>query len=143
MLENHSVVARNLSAIAIGAGFLTTLLFAMARADEPAPFAKAFIDGSAPGWKELLETDFVNVNCDPDTWTWHDGAIRYFKEAGVWSDAFQRANDALVKRQDVLAAAWTKAKAGTYANDAAFKTAWLKARIDALTAAGFEPYLTE
>jgi hypothetical protein len=31
---------------------------------------KAFIDGTEPGWTDLGQADFVNVNCDPDTWTW-------------------------------------------------------------------------
>ena len=70
---------------------------------------------------------------------WHDGAIRYFKEIGVWTDAYQKANDQLMKRQGVVADAWTKAKAGTYATDAEFRAAWLKTRAAALTAAGFEP----
>ena len=34
---------------------------------------KACIDGTGPGWRALGEQDFVNVNCDPDTWTWKDG----------------------------------------------------------------------
>ena len=34
---------------------------------------KAFIDGTGPGWQPLGEEDFVNVNCDEDTWTWKDG----------------------------------------------------------------------
>jgi hypothetical protein len=25
------------------------------------------------GWKDLSKDDFVNVNCDPDTWSWKDG----------------------------------------------------------------------
>ncbi|MBI3463805.1 MAG: DUF1080 domain-containing protein [Planctomycetes bacterium] len=37
------------------------------------PLPKAFIDGSGPGWKSLGEEDFVNVNCDPDTWAWKEG----------------------------------------------------------------------
>ena len=41
-------------------------------AESEAP-PKAFIDGTGPGWRELGEMDFVNVNCDPDTWTWQDG----------------------------------------------------------------------
>lgn len=40
-------------------------------ADEPLP--KAFLNGTGPGWKALGEADFINVNCDPDTWTWKDG----------------------------------------------------------------------
>ena len=35
--------------------------------------ARAFIDGQGRGWNALGESDFVNVNCDPDTWTWKDG----------------------------------------------------------------------
>ncbi|MGF1577799.1 MAG: DUF1080 domain-containing protein [Gemmataceae bacterium] len=31
---------------------------------------KAFINGTGPGWKKLLKKDFVNVNCNKDTWTW-------------------------------------------------------------------------
>jgi hypothetical protein len=34
---------------------------------------KAFIDGTGPGWKPLGETAFVNVNCDPGTWSWKSG----------------------------------------------------------------------
>jgi hypothetical protein len=36
---------------------------------------KAFIDGTGPGWEQLGFDDFVNVNCDKDTWTGKDGAI--------------------------------------------------------------------
>jgi len=70
---------------------------------------------------------------------WHDGAIRYFKEIGVWTDAYQKANDQLRRRQGVVADAWTKANAGTFATDAEFRAAWLKSRAAALTADGLEP----
>lgn len=44
-----------------------------ARADEPKEAPRAFLDGtSGPGWKALGEEDFVNVNLDPETWTWKD-----------------------------------------------------------------------
>ena len=47
------------------------------QADEeaaPAPLpARAFIDGTGPGWVDLGEADFANVNCSPDTWSWTDG----------------------------------------------------------------------
>ncbi|MEM7385122.1 MAG: DUF1080 domain-containing protein [Verrucomicrobiota bacterium] len=33
----------------------------------------AWIKGEGPGWKSLGKDDFVNVNCNPDTWTWKDG----------------------------------------------------------------------
>lgn len=46
-----------------------------AGADEPANPPKAFVDGTGPGWKAMVEEDFVNVNCDPKTWTWEGGTI--------------------------------------------------------------------
>jgi hypothetical protein len=45
------------------------------RAQESAALPKAFIDGSGPDWKPLGEQDFVNVNCDSDTWSFKDGMI--------------------------------------------------------------------
>lgn len=44
-------------------------------ADEP----KAFIDGRGHGWVVLGEKDFVNVNCDPDTWKWKEDGSLYCK----------------------------------------------------------------
>lgn len=51
------------------------LACATGRAADEAPPArpKAFIDGAGPGWRELGQQDFVNVNCDPETWRWSDG----------------------------------------------------------------------
>lgn len=51
---------------------LAVLLAVPAMADEQ---PKAFIDGTGPDWKALAEEDFVNVNCDPDTWSWRDGIL--------------------------------------------------------------------
>lgn len=73
----------------------------------------------------------------------HDGAIKYFKEIGKWTDALQKHNDGLVKRQQVLAAAWAETIKSAPADDAGFAKAWMKARADALTKAGMEPVLTE
>jgi hypothetical protein len=44
-------------------------------ADGPAEPPRAFLDGTGPGWKSLGEEDFVNVNCDPQTWAWKDGEV--------------------------------------------------------------------
>lgn len=73
----------------------------------------------------------------------HDGAIRYFKEIGVWTPAHQAHNDKLIQRQKVLAAAWEATVKSAPADDAAFAKAWMKARAGALTKAGLEPVLTE
>ena len=52
------------------------LFTSLSRGDEPvAELPKAFIDGTAPGWRPLVEDDFINVNCAPDTWSWKDGVI--------------------------------------------------------------------
>jgi Domain of Unknown Function (DUF1080) len=42
-------------------------------AEESAALPAARIDGTGLGWRALGEQDFVNVNGNPDTWTWKDG----------------------------------------------------------------------
>lgn len=42
-------------------------------AEQAAP--KAAIDGTAPGFTELGEKDFANVNGDDDTWSWKGGIL--------------------------------------------------------------------
>ncbi len=34
------------------------------------------IDGIGPDWRTLGKDDFVNVNCDEDTWSWEDGVAK-------------------------------------------------------------------
>lgn len=86
---------------------------------------------AAPG-ADGLEAKQQNL-----TWVlpYHDGAIKALKEAGVWNDAAQKHNDELVKRQQVLAAAW-KAFIATNPADDKLAAGWLIARADALKKAG-------
>lgn len=64
--------------------------------DKPA-LRKAFVDGSGPDWKELGEKDFVNVNCDKDTWAWKKGVLHCTgKPVGVAKSAKQYTNFELV-----------------------------------------------
>jgi TRAP transporter TAXI family solute receptor len=72
----------------------------------------------------------------------HDGAIRYWKEAGLWKPEHQAHNDKLVQRQQVLAEAWKAVNAGSHADDTAFAQAWMKTRADALTKAGLDAVVT-
>ena len=72
----------------------------------------------------------------------HDGAIRYWKEAGQWKPEHQAHNDKLLERQKVLAAAWAEVKKGSHADDKAFVAAWQKARAERLRKAGFDPVQT-
>ena len=49
------------------------LLASAVGADEPVSLPQAVIDGTGPGWQALGEAEFVNVNGEPETWTWTDG----------------------------------------------------------------------
>ncbi len=60
--------------ITIGGGAVALLSFGAVHA-QGNELPKAFIDGEGPGWRELGEADFVNVNCAPDTWSFKDGMI--------------------------------------------------------------------
>jgi uncharacterized protein len=71
---------------------------------------------------------------------YHDAAVRYLEEIGVWTEAFQEQNDRLIGRQEVLQAAWQEYTSGDPPDDEeAFYQGWLAARAAALEAAGFDP----
>ncbi|MBI3736552.1 DUF1080 domain-containing protein [Candidatus Sumerlaeota bacterium] len=55
-------------------GLLSLMIsYSAISADSPPAEPKAWIDGMGPDWHALGADDFVNVNCDPDTWTWKEG----------------------------------------------------------------------
>ncbi len=82
---------------------------------------------NADGWRlEAQDLDWIIP--------YHPGAVAYLREAGLWSDAHQAHNDALLHRQDVLRSAWD-----TYLDAAVtdFSAAnWREARAEALESAG-------
>ena len=95
----------------------------------------AYKDG-APG-ADGLELKRQNL-----TWVipYHDGTIRAFKEAGVWTPAARAHNDMLVKRQGVLIAAWNDFLKSSPPQDRdAFYKVWLVKRSAALEKAGMDP----
>lgn len=121
-----------------GAGYAYPVLTAMDVTDTDLVYnmTKAMVelfpkyDGNSPGiggWA----LDKQNME-----WVvpYHDGAIRYFTEVGVWSDSAQAHNDGLVARQAALAAAWEATKA---TNPDDWEAAWFEARREALKAGGF------
>lgn len=72
----------------------------------------------------------------------HDGAIRYWKEKGVWKAEHQAHNDKLIARQKLLADAWKSVQAANHADDKAFEQAWMKTRADVLAKAGLAAVVT-
>jgi len=74
MKLNQKLMARlfSFSTLAL-AGRLGAFSAGAAEVQEPLP--AACIRGVEAGWRALTKEDFVNVNCDPDTWSWRDGRI--------------------------------------------------------------------
>ena len=64
----------------------------------------------------------------------HDGAIRYYREIGVWTDAAQARHEANLHRQAVLRAAWDDYVGDAPRNAEAFEAGWFSARRAALEA---------
>jgi len=70
---------------------------------------------------------------------YHDGAVRYWREIGVWTEEFEEHNQSLIRRQEVLADAWQELDSRRIRNDAERDAAWLVLRAERLEAAGFNP----
>ncbi|MFN3687152.1 TAXI family TRAP transporter solute-binding subunit [Salinarimonas sp.] len=71
------------------------------------------------------------------TWAvpYHEGAIRYYREIGVWSDEAQAHNDMLIERQRVLREAWDEILAQDIPEDE-FTQRWMELRAERLEEAG-------
>ncbi|MGA7975455.1 MAG: TAXI family TRAP transporter solute-binding subunit [Pseudolabrys sp.] len=84
------------------------------------------------------EPNLVGFSTKRQNFQWvipyHAGAVRYWKEKGVWTAADEAHNQMLIKRQNVLGAAWAKL-AKLSADER--KAKWPAARKTALQAAGF------
>lgn len=66
----------------------------------------------------------------------HAGAVRYFKEIGVWTPEAQAAQERNQRRQQILQKEWEAYVAKAPDDTAAFRQGWMKARAAALEAAG-------
>lgn len=70
---------------------------------------------------------------------YHDGAIKAFKESGVWKAEHEAHQKALLKRQETIAAAWNgMVKANPPEDKDAFYKAWQTVRAAALRKAGMD-----
>jgi TRAP transporter TAXI family solute receptor len=113
--------------------------YATQPADQVYSITKAMIDGydaykdSAPGAGGLA------ANRQTKNWVVpvHPGAVKALKEAGQWTADQETHNNGLLKRQEVLAAAWADyAKSSPPSDDKAHLDGWMKARAAALAKAG-------
>ncbi len=71
------------------------------------------------------------------TWVvpYHEGAVRYFEEIGVWTEEAETHNQKLIERQEVLVEAWEELKAESPEN---WTEAWDEKRRAALKDAGMQ-----
>lgn len=88
-----------------------------------------------------IEAAMVGWAADRQDFQWvipyHEGAIRYWQERGLWSEEAQAHNDALIERQQVLAEAWQKV-AGL--SESELPERWAEERRLALETAGLPVY---
>ncbi|MEH6496439.1 MAG: TAXI family TRAP transporter solute-binding subunit [Pseudomonas marincola] len=79
---------------------------------------------------------------DRQTFKWavpyHEAAVKYWKEVGVWTADMDTHNNGLIDRQDTLAAAWATMAAMDLSDDD-FKAKWMEVRAAALKSKGMNP----
>lgn len=120
----------------------------MSYADQDAKLVKAVMTAMVDTFDAYKDAAPGNVGWGMDRqkldWVipYHEGAVQYFKEKGVWTDAHQKNNDMLIKRQQILADAWKEVKGRTHASDEEFAKDWMKTRAQALSKAGMDPVMT-
>lgn len=94
-----------------------------------------------PNYKDATPgADGFNPKTQTVVWAvpFHTGAVKALKEIGVWTEAAEKNNQSLLKRQQVLSDAW-KAFIDSKPSDDGFLGNWMKARSTALQKAGFDP----
>ena len=70
---------------------------------------------------------------------YHEGAVNYWREIGVWTDAIEAHNQALIHRQEVLASAWAEVTERGIDDRDEFVEAWHQQRTQRLEEAGLDP----
>lgn len=139
-VPNTATVGANIDGTdgAPGAGYPYPVLIATEATDADLAYnmTKAMVelfpdyDGDSPG--------IGGWSIDAQNMTWivpyHEGAIRYFEEIGLWSEEAQANNDALIERQRVLAEAWAALKEEAPED---WEAAWTERRREALESAGY------
>ena len=69
---------------------------------------------------------------------YHEGAVKAFRDAGVWKPEHEAHNQAALKRQAILAGAWNAYLKTNPADGDAFRKGWMAARAGALKKAALD-----
>ncbi len=93
---------------------------------------------SAPGmegWamdRQAIETSFV---------PFHEGAVEYFKEVGLWTEAAEENQQQQLRRQEILMEAWETYRETAPTNPEEYAKGWMAARYEALVENDMIPLL--
>lgn len=124
-----------------GAGFPYPIYVAYGNknADEVYSLTKAILDNYDVFAKAAPASSGYRLDRQVLSWVlpYHPGSIRYFQEKGIWTKEAEAHNQMLLKRQDVLAAAWTEMMSKDVSDDD-FRATWMKIRAKHLEAASME-----
>jgi len=71
----------------------------------------------------------------------HEGAIDVYRDKGLWTQEHQKHNDALIKRQEILAKAWQEVNSRAHKNEGEFQKDWMSTRAKSLRSAGFDVFV--
>lgn len=75
------------------------------------------------------------------TWVvpFHDAVVDYYRQKGIWTDAMEAHQNALVERQTLLMDAWAHYQSDAPEDEEAFVAGWMETRRSALEEAGLNP----
>ncbi|MBL4667371.1 MAG: hypothetical protein JKY04_08335 [Sneathiella sp.] len=94
-----------------------------------------------PNYKDALPA-MEGWSLENQTFKWavpyHEAAVKYWKEVGVWTADIDAHNEKLIERQNVLAAAWATMASMDVADDK-YQDKWMEVRAAALKAKGMTP----
>jgi len=116
----------------------------MAYATQPEPLMHDIVASMLKHYDDykatVVGTDGLEGKRQNLTWIlpYHAGSVRALKAAGVWTEAAQKHNDMLWKRQKTLIDAWAAFTKAAPSDDKAFRAGWMVARRAALKNAGLD-----
>ncbi|MFI0471384.1 TAXI family TRAP transporter solute-binding subunit [Halomonas sp. HMF6819] len=69
----------------------------------------------------------------------HDAVVDYYRDTGIWTDAMEEHQQALIARQTLLMETWQRYKSDAPQNEDAFIEGWMEQRRSALQSADMAP----